>query len=265
MQYFVCSDTHGFHLEFLLDLMKSGFDIDNPNHKLIVCGDISDGGAFFKEHLLYLYDLYKKDKAIILHGNHDYILIGFLKNLYSYDHFLNDGLKETLSSLLDYQFSFDIFKRKFPNKGNAEVFSIWQSIVSNKIKKKYPFLLEFLGNLPHYFETEHYIFTHGAVDYNCSDWHNPSIQGYKCSGWVALHFIGPNYYRNFINRTNKKIVVGHLNADLMRFTLEGVLSDSICQQNSIYYNESINVYFLDTLTQYSKRVNFLVLNEEELG
>lgn len=261
MQYFVCSDTHGYHLEFLSGLYASGFDVNNDNHKLIVCGDICDGGIWFKEHLLFLYDLWKNGKAIILHGNHDYILIGFLKNLYSYDHFLNDGLEETLSSLLDFEFSFEVFKRGFTNKSDSEIFSIWQSIVAKKIKKKYPFLLKFLSGLSHYFETEHYIFTHGAIDYQCSDWHNPSIQGNKCYGWVALHFVGPDYYRTFINSTGKTLVVGHLNADLMRFHLEGIASNGVYQQNSIYYNEFLDVYFLDALTSYSRRVNFLVLND----
>lgn len=261
MQYFVCSDTHGFHLEFLSDLYKSGFDINNENHKLIVVGDICDGGAFFKEHLLFLYDLYKKDRAIILHGNHDYILIGFLKNLYSYDHFLKDGLEETISSLLDYNFSFDVFKRSFPNKSDSSVFSIWQSIIVGKIKKKYPFLLDFLSNLPHFYETEHYIFTHGSIDYLCADWRNPTIKGNKCHGWVALHFIGPDYYKTFVNNTGKTLVVGHLNADLMRYCLEGIIVSDFSKQNSIYYNELDDVYFLDTLTCYSKRVNFLVLND----
>lgn len=261
MQYFVCSDTHGFHLEFLSGLYSSGFDINNDEHKLIICGDICDGGIFFKEHLLFLFDLYQKNKVVLLHGNHDYILIGFLKNLYSYDHYVNDGLDLTIASLLDFKFSFEVFKRSFSNKSDSDIFSIWQRIVSKKIKKMYPFLLNFISNFKDYFETDHYIFTHGSIDYLCKDWHYPTIVGNKCSGWLALHFINPDYYRMFINRTGKTLVVGHLNADLMRFTLESIVSSSFSNQNSIYYNEFLNVYFIDSLTSYSKRVNFLVLND----
>lgn len=261
MKYFVCSDTHGFHLEFLRDLYASGFDINNDSHKLIVCGDICDGGVLFKEHLLFLYDLHLKDRVVILHGNHDYILLGFLKNLYSYDHYVNNGLKETLDSLLDFKFSFEDFKKSFYNKDDSDIFEIWQRIISKKIKKMYPFLMKFVGSFFHYYETNSYVFTHGSIDYLCSDWHKPQLEGNKCYGWIALHFVSPEYYKGFKNVTGKGLVVGHLNADLMRFYLENIPLNEEYQANSIYYNSSLDVYFIDTLTSYSRRVNFLVLDD----
>ena len=43
-KYFVTSDIHGFYNEFIAALDRSGFNIDNPDHILIICGDIFDRG-----------------------------------------------------------------------------------------------------------------------------------------------------------------------------------------------------------------------------
>ena len=44
-KYFVTSDIHGFYNEFISALDRSGFNIDNPDHILIICGDIFDRGS----------------------------------------------------------------------------------------------------------------------------------------------------------------------------------------------------------------------------
>ena len=42
MKYFVVSDVHGFYTELKVALDKNGFDINDNNHKLIICGDLMD-------------------------------------------------------------------------------------------------------------------------------------------------------------------------------------------------------------------------------
>ena len=42
--YFVVSDVHSFWDPFEAALTASGFEKDNKNHKLIVCGDMFDRG-----------------------------------------------------------------------------------------------------------------------------------------------------------------------------------------------------------------------------
>ena len=42
MKYFVSSDIHGFYDEWQKSLKDNGFDINNPCHKIIVCGDLFD-------------------------------------------------------------------------------------------------------------------------------------------------------------------------------------------------------------------------------
>ena len=42
--YFVCSDIHGFYKEWMKSLKEAGFNKNNPEHILIVLGDIFDRG-----------------------------------------------------------------------------------------------------------------------------------------------------------------------------------------------------------------------------
>ena len=44
MKYFVSSDIHGFFDEWMFALKRENFDISNPEHKIIVCGDLFDRG-----------------------------------------------------------------------------------------------------------------------------------------------------------------------------------------------------------------------------
>jgi len=39
MKYFVSGDIHGFYDEWQSELKEKGFDISNPEHKIILCGD----------------------------------------------------------------------------------------------------------------------------------------------------------------------------------------------------------------------------------
>jgi len=44
MKYFVSSDIHGHFDEWMNSLAAKGFDINNPQHKIVLCGDIFDRG-----------------------------------------------------------------------------------------------------------------------------------------------------------------------------------------------------------------------------
>ena len=72
MKYFAVSDIHG-HASILKDeLEKSGFDPKNPEHMLIVCGDLFDRGHENKA----TYEFLKKiPNKVIVRGNHEEMLL----------------------------------------------------------------------------------------------------------------------------------------------------------------------------------------------
>ena len=69
MKYFVSSDIHGYYDEWMAELKIKGFDINNPNHKIIICGDALDRGKQPKQIIEFI--LAHKDNIIFIRGNHE--------------------------------------------------------------------------------------------------------------------------------------------------------------------------------------------------
>ena len=63
MKYFVSSDIHGHYDEWQLALNEAGFDFNNPNHKIVHCGDLFDRGRQPKQIIDFV--LKHKDKIIL--------------------------------------------------------------------------------------------------------------------------------------------------------------------------------------------------------
>lgn len=69
MKYFVSADIHGFFDEWMSALKKNDFDIDNQQHKIVVCGDLFDRGRQPKQIIDFV--LAHKNKIILIKGNHE--------------------------------------------------------------------------------------------------------------------------------------------------------------------------------------------------
>ena len=72
MKYFVSADIHGFFDEWMSALKKNDFDIDNQQHKIVVCGDLFDRGRQPKQIIDFV--LAHKNKIILIKGNHEYLI-----------------------------------------------------------------------------------------------------------------------------------------------------------------------------------------------
>ncbi len=72
IKYFVTSDIHSYFDVFHKALLAKGFEIDNPEHKLIVCGDLFDRGDQTVELFKFVKSL--GDRFIYVRGNHEDLL-----------------------------------------------------------------------------------------------------------------------------------------------------------------------------------------------
>lgn len=249
---FAVSDIHGFYTEMIESLKESGYDEDNPEHLLIVCGDKFDRGKESVKVFQYLKRLMDKNKAIILRGNHLAFIENFLEGSNDPFNYINNGLNETIA---DFWHRTAPFESWCTLEGNCELsvenYSKWAEITRKDINKEYPELLPWIKSLPYYYETENYIFTHGMIDGQCYDWHNPNISWYECT-WAK-----PKDFNNSIVNTDKKVVVGHINCGLLR-SLYGYDEND----NSIFERPDGKVIGLDTCTVLTHKVNVLVLEDE---
>lgn len=249
---FAISDIHGFYTEMIESLKESGYDEDNPEHLLIVCGDKFDRGKESVKVFQYLKRLMDKNKAIILRGNHLAFIENFLEGSNDPFNYINNGLNETIA---DFWHRTSPFESWCALEGNCELsienYSKWAEIARKDINKEYPELLPWIKSLPYYYETENYVFTHGMIDGQCYDWHHPNISWYECT-WAK-----PRDFNNSIVNTDKKVVVGHINCGLLR-SLYGYDEND----NSIFERPDGKVIGLDTCTVLTHKVNVLVLEDE---
>ena len=66
MRYFVTADPHGFFTIMHDTLIAQGFDEDNPNHKLVICGDLMDRGKEARKMQAYILSLLEKERVILI-------------------------------------------------------------------------------------------------------------------------------------------------------------------------------------------------------
>lgn len=239
---FVVSDIHG-HCALLRKALKTaGFDPENPDHLLICCGDLFDRGPENRK----VYDFIRRlPNKILIRGNHD--------------ERLHDLLTKKRAELYDLRNGGEMTLREFFGPGILD-----QSgrVLLPKYGKMAGILRRFVESMVDYYETEHYIFTHGWLplekssnlsavrsdwrDADASDWHTA-----RFSEWPILY--------NAPSRVpGKTIVCGHRPTHYAwRFDPARNPEDS-----GIFYGDGMIA--IDAGTVRSGKVNVLVLEEEVL-
>lgn len=73
MKYYITSDLHSFYTPLKKSLTALDYDLANPDHTLVILGDIFDRGNETKE----LYNFLKQipaERLVLVKGNHEYLL-----------------------------------------------------------------------------------------------------------------------------------------------------------------------------------------------
>lgn len=179
---FVTSDIHGCHTEFNELLKKANYNSDAD--MLIILGDYVDRGRFSRQVIEQVIGLVSNG-AIALRGNHDQMFLDALDNIED-NNFIRNGGMSTIESYI------------------GEDCVDWDVYRSGKrlIKEKYSHHVDFLRNLPYYYETYDHIYVHAGINpfYNDSDWKTQAKDEFL---WIRDMFLN--------NPTNlsKTIVHGH--------------------------------------------------------
>lgn len=233
MKIFVISDIHSAYTPMIKALNEAGFDEDNPNHKIILCGDLFDR----KDESLAVYnwavDMINKDKLIYIKGNHESLVMDCTRRRYAAYHDHSNGTFKTIIDLAP----------------DAQTFEEACHITRAKLKPLF-------DNCIDYFETENYIFVHSFIP-TVDDWRNAAEDEWEEARWG-----NPYELAEFGLLPDKTLVFGHFHTSWPRHHYEGKPERGDGADFGIYYG---NGYIaIDGCVALTDKVNVLVIEDEFL-
>lgn len=224
---FISSDIHGFYDQWIKALNKKGFDINNPDHHIIVLGDLFDRGIQAQECLDFVVKMIKAGRAEVILGNHEILLMDALKRGWFNSW---DNVNKTNNTV--YQLAGNLFK--------CDDDMAIEKVKHNKDLKFY------FDNLTTYYETNNHIFVHGWLP-NKLNWRSATPKEWAEATWL-------NGYNEWLDDrvADKQIVCGHIGSVIANEKIYGkqdfspFINDKIAMiDGSVYRSNLINVIVID--------------------
>jgi len=284
-KYFICSDIHSFFDEWQEAIISNGFDINNPNHIIVICGDIFDRGT----QPLQVYNFIKslpKERRILIRGNHEILLRELVERGYGENHDRSNGTLDTLYYLQglpnEGEFNHNFYREtsceeydsprynQIKIKYESKRRNIWKGLIKEIIDWIYS------DEWVNYWETNNYIFVHSWIplkqhliekwgmlfknkeDEYREDWRNATQWEWEDAMW------GCPWQKAYLklNKTGKTIVCGHWHtSDFFNHLTKTKKELYDCP---IFKSKRYKLIGLDACTAGSKKVNCLVMEEDEL-
>lgn len=181
----IISDIHGCINQF--NQLLSLIEYNSVDDQLILLGDYVDRGPDSKAVIDRVINLVRNHKAIALRGNHDQRLYDLVKSENSEVRakFLQHGGIPTLHSYLES--NFEITEERLE-----------QGI--ELIRTNYQHHIDFLGQLPLYYEDDHHIYVHAGLNPEYKDWKQQPENDFM---YIKNDFIRSSF------QWKKKVVFGH--------------------------------------------------------
>lgn len=256
--YYVVSDIHGFFSETESALDGAGYFDERLPHKLIVCGDFFDRGKEAVKMQDFLCELMRKDEAILVRGNHEDLALDLLdtfseeRDVYAVPrHHFSNGTFDTFMQLADMTLPEVML---YPDKLIKRV-------------EKSPFFKLIIPNSVDYFETKNYVFVHGWIPfvqrpfekaYFEADWRSATPSMWRDARWIN----GMQAYFTGATLPDKTVVCGHFHSSYGHSRADGTPEFGEGADFSPFAADGIIA--VDACTAYSKRVNVLRLDDDEL-
>ena len=162
MKYFVVSDVHSFYTPLIKALKETGFDRDNPDHILIVCGDLFDRGNETIEVYNFIKSIPKK-RRILIRGNHEYLLKELLHKKYPEEYDYSNGTVRTCCAFTN--INYEGFEMSRYDRFNEfmDYEKTWNKIrKSKRLENIVKWMFE-SDEWVNYYEVDKYIFVHSFI------------------------------------------------------------------------------------------------------
>ena len=280
-KYFFVSDIHSFCTALTVSLYKNGFDKENPEHILVVLGDIFDRGKETLEVYNFLRSL-PDERLILIRGNHESLYLSLLDKSFPETYDFSNGTVRTfcaIAGVSEKVLTWQYWYKKFIADGTVEIHSAydmmhkqWEEIVT--AVKESP-VTEWLKSDKwiNYFETPRYICVHSYIPLQAKadtfkwnieytgyreDWRNATPTEWEDATWGCPW----SFAKEKWNKTGKMIMCGHWHtSDFFNHLTKQHKELYDCP---IFISKRYKLVGLDACTARSNKVNVLVLTEEEI-
>ena len=245
MKIFAVSDVHGFTSILRRNLSEVGFEVNNPNHLLVFCGDLFDRGPEAKDMLKFIHEV---DNKIMVKGNHEDLMQDMITREYPLSHDIHNGTYDTALQLA--------WDSSLGDVNYTKLYGIFDNLCSQ--------MLDF-------YETSRYVFVHGWIPVLVKDnLPNQYIRNrdfefnpeWRTNGdWKSARWLSPvEMYKSGFVVPNKTIVCGHWHTSAAHSLLHNEGTEWGPDANfKPFYDEGI--IMLDACTAYSGICNVVILED----
>ena len=262
MKYYVVSDPHGYYTHMENALREVGFFDETEPHKLIVCGDLLDRGDEANRMIDFMLRLKEEGRLIYILGNHEDLLVQCVHRIAC------GGVHEIASGMSPHYIN-KTWDTLLQISGMDELEAYHQPYALVKAVLYSSFYRELLPSAMDYYETEHYIFTHGWIpclikghrpymsfEYN-EVWRAEETRAWQRARW----FNGMELScKHGITEKGKTIVCGHFHTSYGHAQIENNGSEfGEDADHSPFYADGIIA--IDACASRSGRVNCIVIED----
>ena len=245
---FCVSDIHSFYDPLITALNEAGFDKNNPDHYLVVCGDCFDRGDQSAEVLRFLRSIERK---FLIKGNHESLLLECCDRGYPQSYDFSNGTYKTICDL-----------------GRAgEGLSFDECCIRTAAR-----VGTFIDSMVNYLETENFIFVHGWLPVNREDGlpsyyrrnrHFSAMKDFRTATqkqWDdATWLCGPDMALDGYNNTGKTVVFGHWHTSYLWSIRDGRSEFGDDAKFDIFCGDGFVA--LDSCVVHSGKLNCLVIED----
>lgn len=258
-KYFAISDPHSYYPQAKSAVIKEGFDPNNPEHVLLICGDAFDRGDFSVELFNWMKQLKEQDRLVYIRGNHEDLLedcvFDIRKRRGIGRHHISNGTVNTIADFLGCS-QYDILSTTFE----------W-----NLFDEKMDELLNFINETSvDYFQLGNTVFVHGWVPTTAAEDKTMIVhENWRDGDWREARWENgmEMFHFELVPSDVTTIVCGHWHTSFAWHEYEDVCPEwgnLAIFDSYIKYNEKLKsrIVALDACTAYSKKVNCVVFDED---
>lgn len=249
-KFFVCSDIHSGYTPWMEALDKAGFNPDDDNHKIILCGDLFDRMDESIKVYKFAKDMIERGKLIYVKGNHEQLLVDCCERGWFMSHDSSNGTAKTIIDL-----------------GVGDEFSDRCEYTMKKVKPLWKTMVN-------YFETKNHIFVHSWIPVINKDGlpahytrgrsfeFNPDWRNADQEAWDSAMWGNPFDMAERGLKPDKTVVFGHWHCSTGWAKSEGRSEFGDDAKFDPYYGDGY--IGIDACTAYSGKCNVIVIEDELL-